>query len=59
MQTAMTVTELPVILVTDEDYPELPDCPACDGYSEPLGTLGRTMHLRCRFCGCQWTQSAD
>lgn len=27
------------------------DCPACGGNAVPMGTLGNTLHLRCRDCG--------
>jgi len=33
-------------------------CPACDGEGSPLGVLGTLLHLRCRHCGMQWSETA-
>lgn len=39
-------------LAYDEEWTELPAaCVACGGDTFPLGTLGRTTWLRCRYCG--------
>jgi hypothetical protein len=29
----------------------------CEGFGDPLGSLGRLMHYRCACCG--WTFAAD
>lgn len=39
-------------LAYDEHWTDLPaPCVACGGDTYPLGTLGRTTWLRCRYCG--------
>jgi len=49
-----------------DDFDEAEDlvaCPACEAEQPAavaaLGTLGRLIHLRCRFCGWQWSETAD
>lgn len=43
----------------DDDQEEQPPCPVCDGYGEPLGTLGRRTHYRCRYCGIDFSTTTD
>lgn len=35
----------------DPEPYEPPDCPACGGWLELLGALGRRYHFRCSDCG--------
>lgn len=32
-----------------------PLCPQCGGHGMSLGTLGSLWHLRCRYCGWDWS----
>lgn len=34
-----------------------PRCPACDGTSYLLGSLGHTRHYRCRDCGWDFSRT--
>lgn len=38
-------------------------CPSCSSRNTPgeayMGALGSLTHLRCRFCGWQWSESID
>lgn len=43
--------------------PDLPECPACGSINDradaELGTLGRLVHFRCRYCAAQWSEERD
>ncbi len=38
-------------------------CPACEAAQTPeqcaLGQLGNLIHMRCRYCGAQWSAYAE
>lgn len=38
-----------------EPVPDPGPCPACDGAPMLLGSLGKTVHFRCRNCGWDWS----
>jgi len=36
-----------------------PECPYCGGEPFVLGILGRLLHLRCRFCGLNFSREVS
>jgi len=39
------------------------NCPTCGSFNDIwecfLGKLGKLMHLRCRYCGAEWSNEGD